>query len=173
MLSRERKPDTERTALARDTFSGDAATELLHQRLCNGKPQPGALARAGAICAIKALEDVRQVSRLDTYTRVANAQHYLPISSLQRDDHTASAIFSIARSVLERIVKQDQRNASQVFLISIHSHRLNVTDLQFQRRSRGCESPPQLAHQLQDGAIQFHQMHPLGVLYCQRSHLLM
>src|SRR2546426_8113885 len=123
MLSRERKPYTECTALARDTFSGDAATKLLHQRLCDGKPQPGALASASPIGAIKALEDVRQVSRLDANPRVAHAQHCLPISSLQRDDHTTSATFSVARCVLERIVKQDQRDSSQKHLIATHPHR--------------------------------------------------
>ena len=75
-LSGKRQPDAEGAAFARSTLGGDAAAELLHQGLCDGKSQSHALAGAGAIGPVEALEDVRQISSLDADPRVTYPQRY-------------------------------------------------------------------------------------------------
>ena len=76
MLHRgHRQGNGEGRSLPDDALDGDRSPMRLDQRFGDGQSQTGlAVGRSGLIRPVKALEDMRQVIRLDTRAGVAHAQ---------------------------------------------------------------------------------------------------
>src|SRR5215469_5431778 len=129
VLSGQRYADTASTPLARSALSSDRPAKPLHQGLRDGEAQSRTRARAGAVGAVEALEDVRQIGRPDADTRITHTQHRLSLGSLKRNDDATPSFLAVHRRVLDRVVKQDQGDPAQAPFVATHTHRLDVADL--------------------------------------------
>src|SRR2546421_2830603 len=97
---------------------------------------------------VEALEEVRHIGGINPNARITYTQHGLSFDPFHRDRHAAPVLFT-AGGILDRVIEQDQRDAAQAFLVAMHAHRLNMADLQLERRSLHSEPAAQLAHQME------------------------
>src|SRR5450631_230602 len=154
----KRKPDTERAPLTRNTFGGDATTQLLYDGLSNREAKPCSLAGASTISTIEAPKNVGKIIRINADAGVTHAQKGLFLGSFERDDDTSCLSLLVAGRIFERIIEEYKEHPANTLLITLYTYRLNVSNFECWFCFFETQASPELTHQLQDSMVQLNRL---------------